>query len=217
MFSSISWLAVVSTVVLFIQGAHASPAAFIVEKASLRVLSPASQVGQYDTALANFGTPLYGASLLGELVYSADNALGCTPYADLPRAKGVGHATIALVDRGSCYFAEKVLHAQLAGAQAVLVADDVDEPLLTMADPDGSAGGGTELARLAQEISIPSALVTKKVGDALRPWRATRWFSRWIGKTQYLTQTTGWSGSCGPRPTRCAAIRARGRKASFAT
>lgn len=168
MFSSISWLAVVSTVVLFIQGAHASPAAFIVEKASLRVLSPASQVGQYDTALANFGTPLYGASLLGELVYSADNALGCTPYADLPRAKGVGHATIALVDRGSCYFAEKVLHAQLAGAQAVLVADDVDEPLLTMADPDGSAGGGTELARLAQEISIPSALVTKKVGDALR-------------------------------------------------
>ena len=168
MFSSISWLAVVSTIVLFIQGAHASPAAFIVEKASLRVLSPASQVGQYDTALANFGTPLYGASLLGELVYSADNALGCTPYADLPRAKGVGHATIALVDRGSCYFAEKVLHAQLAGAQAVLVADDVDEPLLTMADPDGSAGGGTELARLAQEISIPSALVTKKVGDALR-------------------------------------------------
>ena len=168
MFSSISWLAAVSTIVLFIQGAHASPAAFIVEKASLRVLSPASQVGQYDTALANFGTPLYGASLLGELVYSADNALGCTPYADLPRAKGVGHATIALVDRGSCYFAEKVLHAQLAGAQAVLVADDVDEPLLTMADPDGSAGGGTELARLAQEISIPSALVTKKVGDALR-------------------------------------------------
>ena len=45
MFSSISWLAVVSTIVLFIQGAHASPAAFIVEKASLRVLSPASQVG----------------------------------------------------------------------------------------------------------------------------------------------------------------------------
>ena len=151
-----------------IKSAFARPAAFIVEKASLRILSPSSLVGTHDTALANFGTPLYGASLLGELVYSADDALGCTPFADLPRAKGVGHATIALVDRGSCYFAEKVLHAQLAGAQAVLVADDAEEPLPTMADPDGSAGGGTELARLAQEISIPSALVTKEVGDVLR-------------------------------------------------
>ena len=168
MLLSTSWLPAVLVAVLVMRTAFARPAAFIVEKASLRVLSPSSLVGTHDTALANFGTPLYGASLLGELVYSADDALGCTPFADLPRAKGVGHATIALVDRGSCYFAEKVLHAQLAGAQAVLVADDVEEPLLTMADPDGSAGGGTELARLAQEISIPSALVTKEVGDVLR-------------------------------------------------
>ena len=166
MLHSMSLLPGVLVAVLMIRSAFARPAAFIVEKASLRILSPFPRV--YDTALANFGTPLYGASLLGELVYSADDALGCTPFADLPRAKGVGHATIALVDRGSCYFAEKVLHAQLAGAQAVLVADDVEEPLLTMADPDGSAGGGTELARLAQEISIPSALVTKEVGDVLR-------------------------------------------------
>ena len=166
MLHSMSLLPGVLVAVLVIRTAFARPAAFIVEKASLRILSPFPRI--YDTALANFGTPLYGASLLGELVYSADDALGCTPFADLPRAKGVGHATIALVDRGSCYFAEKVLHAQLAGAQAVLVADDVEEPLLTMADPDGSAGGGTELARLAQEISIPSALVTKEVGDVLR-------------------------------------------------
>ena len=140
MLHSTSWLPAVLVAVLVIRTAFARPAAFIVEKASLRVLSPSSLVGTHDTALANFGTPLYGASLLGELVYSADDALGCTPFADLPRAKGVGHATIALADRGSCYFAEKVLHAQLAGAQAVLVADDVEEPLLTMADPDGSAG-----------------------------------------------------------------------------
>ena len=97
MLHSMSLLPGVLVAVLMIKSAFARPAAFIVEKASLRILSPFPRV--YDTALANFGTPLYGASLLGELVYSADDALGCTPFADLPRAKGVGHATIALVDR----------------------------------------------------------------------------------------------------------------------
>lgn len=34
-----------------------------------------------------------------------------------------------------CFFLEKALNAQNAGADAVIIVDNVDEPLLTMTDP----------------------------------------------------------------------------------
>jgi len=41
-----------------------------------------------------------------------------------------------LVNRGDCYFALKVWNAQNAGAAAVLVSDDREEPLITMDSPE---------------------------------------------------------------------------------
>nr|CAB3503901.1 unnamed protein product [Digitaria exilis] len=55
-------------------------------------------------------------------------------------------------------------NAQLAGAAAVLVADAVDEPLLTMDTPEDET---PDMAFLSN-ITIPSALITKRLGDALR-------------------------------------------------
>ena len=69
-----------------------------------------------------------------------------------------------LVDRGGCYFALKTWHAQQAGAAAVLVADSVEEPLLTMDTPEEET---PDMAFLAN-ITAPSALVSKPFGDALR-------------------------------------------------
>jgi hypothetical protein len=63
-----------------------------------------------------------------------------------------------------CFFALKVWNAQNAGAAAVLVADDVEEALITMDSPeeDGSS------AKYIENITIPSALIEKRFGEALK-------------------------------------------------
>jgi hypothetical protein len=84
--------------------------------------------------------------------------------ANITRARGAGVATMLLLDRGGahgdaasaahscsawlhpdhalccfpaagCFFAQKVYNAQRAGADVVLIADNRDEPLITMAEP----------------------------------------------------------------------------------
>lgn len=62
-----------------------------------------------------------------------------------------------------CYFALKAWNGQNAGAAAVLVADTVDEPLITMDSPEESRDEG-----FVEKITIPSALVNRAFGDALK-------------------------------------------------
>jgi hypothetical protein len=42
---------------------------FVVEKNSLRVISPDNLKGNYDSAIGNFGVPQYGGTLLGAVIY----------------------------------------------------------------------------------------------------------------------------------------------------
>ncbi len=63
-----------------------------------------------------------------------------------------------------CYFAKKVYNAQQAGAAAVLVADDRDESLLTMDSPEDDSNA----AQYLDNITIPSALITKELGDKVK-------------------------------------------------
>ena len=65
--------------------------------------------------------------------------------------------------RSDCYFTKKALNAQNAGAAAILVADDKDEPLITMDTPEESVR-----ADYLENITIPSALITKSFGDRLK-------------------------------------------------
>jgi len=51
----------------------------------------------------------------------------------------------------------KVWNGQQAGAAAVLVADSVDEPLITMDSPEES----TDSDGYVEKIGIPSALIEK--------------------------------------------------------
>ena len=53
---------------------------------------------------------------------------------------------------------------QQAGAAAVLIADTRIEPLMTMLTPQDSE----DAQALVSEIEIPSALVTKKLGDQMK-------------------------------------------------
>ncbi|KAF5183208.1 Vacuolar-sorting receptor [Thalictrum thalictroides] len=140
---------------------------FVVEKNSLTVTSPDSIKGTHDSAIGNFGIPQYGGSMAGTVVYPKENQKGCKSFDDFGisfKTKSGGLPTIVLVERGDCLFALKVWNAQNAGASAALVADNIDEPLITMDSPqeDGAS------AKYIENITIPSALIDKEFGEKLK-------------------------------------------------
>ncbi|KAK8616302.1 hypothetical protein V6N13_017856 [Hibiscus sabdariffa] len=142
-------------------------ARFVVEKNSLRVTSPEKIAGTHDSAIGNFGVPQYGGTLAGVLVYPKENRKGCKNFHDFGvsfKSKPGALPTFLLVDRGDCFFALKVWNIQQAGASAVLVADDISEPLITMNTPEEDSSS----AKYIENITIPSALVSKSFGETLK-------------------------------------------------
>ncbi|XP_074560109.1 vacuolar-sorting receptor 6-like [Curcuma longa] len=136
---------------------------FVVEKESITVIAPKSIEGRHDASIANFGVPNYGGTLTGVVIYPDRGPNGCSAFdGDRFRSKSK-RPVILLVDRGDCYFALKAYNGQQAGAAAVLVADVVDEPLLTMAAP--SEDNDNEFV---EQIDIPSALITLSFGNKLK-------------------------------------------------
>lgn len=63
-----------------------------------------------------------------------------------------------------CYLSLKAWNAQNAGAAAILVADDIVEPLILMASPEEESSDADYL----QNITIPSALISKYLGDSIK-------------------------------------------------
>lgn len=74
---------------------------------------------------------------------------GCGPLIGFPAG------SIALVDRGTCAFLDKVMNAEMAGAIGVIVLNNVAGNPITMG---GDSHG----------ISIPSAMVSQAVGDHIK-------------------------------------------------
>ncbi|XP_042028630.1 vacuolar-sorting receptor 6-like isoform X2 [Salvia splendens] len=139
---------------------------FVVEKSSISVVSPFDKRSKHDAAIANFGVPDYGGSLTGTLVYPDKGQVGCSAFdGDRPFKPKSSRPTILLLDRGECFFALKVWNGQQAGASAVLVADIIDEPLITMDSPQDSS---PEAAGYVEKIGIPSALIGRPLGDTLK-------------------------------------------------
>lgn len=86
--------------------ARVQAASFVVEKSSVKFTStsPGSTYsGSFPSAIGDFGIPQYGGMLVGKIGFSQTNPLGCNQYTARP-----GNADIVLVDRGVCYFVEKV-------------------------------------------------------------------------------------------------------------
>ncbi|KAF8370100.1 hypothetical protein HHK36_031866 [Tetracentron sinense] len=63
-----------------------------------------------------------------------------------------------------CYFAMKVWNGQQAGVAAVLVADTIDEPLITMESPMESM----DTDGYIEKIRIPSALIDRSFSNSLK-------------------------------------------------
>ncbi|XP_019187165.1 PREDICTED: vacuolar-sorting receptor 1-like isoform X1 [Ipomoea nil] len=140
---------------------------FVVEKNSLKVTSPESIKDLYECAIGNFGIPQYGGSMVGTVVYPKANQKACKSFDDFDvsfKSKPGGMPIFVVVDRGECYFTLKAWNAQRAGAAAILVADDRVEPLITMDSPEEEDAQADYL----QNITIPSALISKTLGDKIK-------------------------------------------------
>jgi hypothetical protein len=151
--------------VLALAVADVATARFVVEKNSLQVTSPEDLKGKHECAIGNFGVPQYGGTLQGWVQYPRSNRKACQSFDQFdisfkPKAAG-GRPNFVLVDRGECFFTTKAWNAQNAGAAAILVVDDKDEPLITMDNPE-------EGKEHLENITIPSVLIKRKLGEDLK-------------------------------------------------
>lgn len=77
---------------------------FVVEKESIRVLSPYKLRSQkHDAAIGDFGVPEYGGSMVGSVVYPHQNSYACKPFDDQIKQPFKTNSTrlhILLLDRG---------------------------------------------------------------------------------------------------------------------
>ncbi len=107
----------------------------------------------YGATGASFGPAPPEAGISGDVVLVNDGVDtttdGCEPLVGFPAG------AIALLDRGTCTFVQKVKNAQNAGAVAVIVVNNVPGPPSTM--------GGTD-----PTITIPSAMVSLDDGNAIK-------------------------------------------------
>ncbi|XP_064972096.1 vacuolar-sorting receptor 7-like isoform X1 [Musa acuminata AAA Group] len=137
---------------------------FVVEKNSVRVIRPEHIRGRHDAAIANFGVPHYGGTMVGVVKFPDKNSTtACNAFNGTPFKSRSRRPVILLVDRGDCYFALKAWNAQQAGAAGVLVADNTDEPLLTMDNPEESQD-----LEYVDKITIPSAFINHEFGETLK-------------------------------------------------
>ncbi|EPS72005.1 hypothetical protein M569_02753, partial [Genlisea aurea] len=153
--------------IIFGSSSRSCTARFVVEKNNLKVTSPESLKGLYECAIGNFGVPQYGGTMPGSVYYPKSNRHACSDFrgSDITwRNKPGGIPAFLLVDRGECYFTLKAWNSQKAGVAAVLVSDDRIEPLITMDSPEESDAQPNYL----QNITIPSALITKQLGDRIK-------------------------------------------------
>lgn len=108
-------------------------------------------LGTYEAASASFGPSVYNVTGALEVVND-----GTAPTSDgCQTISGFTAGNIALIDRGTCAFTQKVYNAQLAGAAGVLIANSSSGAF-------GGLGGSDPL------ITIPSVMIQYADGLALR-------------------------------------------------
>jgi subtilisin family serine protease len=117
---------------------------------AIQVNAPADIAGNYIAADADFGPKLTPTGVTEDLV-AAQPANACSPLSNAASIAG----KIALIDRGTCTFVEKVKAAQTAGAVGVVVVNNQDGDPVTMGGDDAT-------------ITIPSVMISKADGDTIK-------------------------------------------------
>lgn len=122
----------------------------------LTVLAPANIAGGYETSTAAFGPEITATPIIGEVVIARDASaqpeLCCGPIVNAAAVNG----KIALIQRGECFFKQKVRNAQLAGAIAVIICN-FEDALANMGDV-GSV----------PNVNIPSVMLKSSACQLIR-------------------------------------------------
>ncbi|XP_064615097.1 E3 ubiquitin-protein ligase RNF13-like isoform X2 [Liolophura sinensis] len=124
--------------------------------ADVRLNSPRNETLEifYDLP-AKFGPRLSDDGITGYLVVAKPRN-ACLPIQPPPSNKSGQIKWIAIIERGGCDFAIKVLNAQNASYRAVIVFNDMSEKLLSM--PSGAFGS---------KVTIPSVFIGESDGQYL--------------------------------------------------
>jgi len=120
----------------------------------LHITAPSFVVDDYTTGVANFGTVVTATTKFSGDVLIASGSTG-TDGCVIPDNDLTGK--IALVDRGTCYFADKAYNVQQKGAIAVVICN-TDEGVI------GMASAGVH----ANDIKIPVVMISKSDCQKIR-------------------------------------------------
>ena len=120
---------------------------------TIKVTAPSSVSGDYASVEAVFTPPLSSHGPVTAPVVWADPATACDPLKNTAALKGV----IALIDRGTCYFVDKIRAVQTAGALGVIMVNNVDGPPIEM-------GGRGDTS----DIKIPAVMISQLDGLVLK-------------------------------------------------
>lgn len=113
----------------------------------LNIVAPSAIVGSYESSTAEFGPAISKTPLEGRVVDAFDNtsqpSLACSPIVNVEAVTG----NIALVDRGSCFFQQKTVNVEKAGAIALIICNFEESTV-----PMGSASG-------VADVTIPTLML----------------------------------------------------------
>ncbi|KAK3276892.1 hypothetical protein CYMTET_15065 [Cymbomonas tetramitiformis] len=109
-----------------------------------------------DVLEADFGPSLEG--VFGTRLYVVEGAPkdGCSALTNAASIAG----NVVLLDRGTCYFTDKVRRGEAAGAVAVIILNNDVDGYIKMSAPSWDP---------ASDIAIPSGLMARSTGDWLKP------------------------------------------------
>jgi subtilisin family serine protease len=120
--------------------------------AAVEVLSPPESVGLLEAIEGAFTVPLTTTGPIEAELAPTDPADACGALIAPSSLSG----KIALIDRGTCYFVDKVKRVQDAGALAVIMVNNVSGPPIAM-------GGNPEYT-----VSIPGVMISQVDGAKLK-------------------------------------------------
>jgi photosystem II stability/assembly factor-like uncharacterized protein len=133
-------------------GGQTAEAQFV-SNATMSITSPAGMQGDFPAVIAAFGNTNFN-NYTGNLVLvddgSANPTLACNALVNGTAISG----NIAVIERGDCFFVDKIKNAQNAGAIGVLMINNVGGTPIVMGGDDAT-------------ITIPSVMITKADGQAI--------------------------------------------------
>ena len=123
---------------------------------TLHVTAPSNLIGDFESGTASFGPPVSTTPITGSVVIVNDGSStptwGCKTLLNANLS-----GKIALIDRGSCFFSDKIYFAQQKGAIACIVCN-IEESIINM-------GAGSSTSNL---VTIPAISIKKSDCDRIR-------------------------------------------------